>query len=59
MENFIFDLQLLADTNTNVTTDEGLSVENRAFYDRALIEEAGPNLVHAQFGQKRPIPKNG
>ena len=59
MENCIFDLQLLADTNTNVTTDEGLSAENRAFYDRALIEEAGPNLVHAQFGQKRPIPKNG
>ena len=41
MENFIFDLQLLAEANTNVTTDAGLSAENRAFYDRALIEEAG------------------
>ena len=45
--------------NTNVTTDSGLSAENKTFYDRALIETAGPELVHDQFGQKRPIPKNG
>lgn len=51
-------LQYFAE-NTNVTTDSGLSAENRTFYDRALIEEAGPNLIHNQFGQKRPIPKNG
>ena len=24
-----------------------------------LIDEATPNLIHDQFGQKRPIPKNG
>ena len=53
-------LQLFADNlNTNVTTDSGLSVENKTFYDRALLESAKPNLVHGQFGQKRPIPKNG
>ena len=52
------DLQLFAD-NVNVTTDAGLSVENKTFYDRALLEEAAPNLIHNQFGQKRPIPKNG
>lgn len=53
-------LQLMAgDPNTNVTTDSGLSVENKTFYDRTLIETAGPELVHDQFGQKRPIPKNG
>lgn len=53
-------LQLFADNlNTNVTTDTGLSVENKTFYDRALLESAKPNLVHGQFGQKRPIPKNG
>ena len=53
-------LQLFAGTlNTNVTTDSGLSVENKAFYDRTLLESAKPNLIHAQFGQKRPIPKNG
>ena len=55
----VFNLQLLAEPNTNVTTDPGLSVENKTFYDMALIREASPNLIHDQFGQKRPIPKNG
>lgn len=57
MENRI-NLQMFAE-NTNVTTDAGLSAENKTFYDRALIEEASPNLIHNQFGQKRPIPRNG
>lgn len=53
-------LQLFAGAlNTNVTTDSGLSAENKTFYDRTLLESAKPNLVHSQFGQKRPIPKNG
>lgn len=53
-------LQLFAGAlNTNVTTDSGLSVENKTFYDRTLLESAKPNLIHSQFGQKRPIPKNG
>ena len=48
-------MQLFADNPTvNVTTDSGLSAENKTFYDRALIEEAQPNLIHGQFGQKRP-----
>jgi N4-gp56 family major capsid protein len=52
-------LQLFAELNTNVTTDSGLSVENKTHYDMTLIDEASPNLIHDQFGQKRPIPKNG
>lgn len=53
-------LQLYAgNPNTNVTTDNGLSAENKTHYDMTLIDEAGPYLVHDQFGQKRPIPKNG
>jgi N4-gp56 family major capsid protein len=53
-------LQLFAGAlNTNVTTDSGLSVENKTHYDMTLIDEATPQLVHDQFGQKRPIPKNG
>lgn len=59
MELVKLDLQLFADLNTNVTTDPGLSVENKTFYDMTLIQEASPNLIHDQFGQKRPIPKNG
>lgn len=50
-------LQLFAEPNTNVTTDADLSVEIKTHYDNTLIDEAGPNLIHDQFGQKRPIPK--
>ncbi len=52
------DLQLFDDV-MNGTTTPGLSAENKTFYDRNLIRTATPNLVHHQFGQKRPIPKNG
>ena len=60
MELMKLNLQLFAgNPNTNTTLDSGLSVENKTYYDMALIREASPNLVHDQFGQKRPIPKNG
>lgn len=62
MDTIIFyaiNLQLFAEYNTNVTTDAGLSVENKTHYDMTLIDEAAPNLIHDQFGQKKPIPKNG
>ena len=52
-------LQLFAEMNTNVTSDTGLSVEMKTFYDMTLIDEASAQLVHDQFGQKRPIPANG
>lgn len=44
--------------NTVKTTDSGLSAEMKTFYDRVLLRSAEPELVHEQFGQKRPIPKN-
>lgn len=50
------DLQIFA---TQTTATEGLSSEMKTFYDMNLIDEASPNLVHDQFGQKRPIPANG
>ena len=59
MEYITLNLQLFAEMNTNVTTDSGLSAENKTFYDMTLIDEAQAELVHDQFGQKRPIPKNG
>jgi N4-gp56 family major capsid protein len=31
----------------------------KTFYDMTLIDEASAQLVHDQFGQKRPIPANG
>lgn len=45
--------------NTNVTTDSGLSDEMKTYYSDYLIDLAEPKLVHDQFGQKHPIPKNG
>ena len=43
-----------------VVTDAGaLSAEMKTFYDKTLITLAGANLIHEQFGQKRPIPRNG
>ena len=59
MKKYLLNLQLFAEMNTNVTTDSGLSVEMKTFYDMNLIDEAQPNLIHDQFGQKRPIPANG
>lgn len=49
----------LFDGNTNTTGDVGLSDEMKTFYSDYLIDMAEPELVHDQFGQKHPIPKNG
>lgn len=46
------------DGNTNVTTDAGLSEEMKIYYSRRLIDLAEPELIHDQFGQKHPIPRN-
>ena len=49
--------------NTNVTTatsvGNDLSPEMKTYYSDYLIDLAEPELVHDQFGQKQPIPKNG
>lgn len=53
----------LFDSKTNVSTQTGvgqdLSVEMKTYYSDYLIDMAEPELVHDQFGQKHPIPKNG
>ncbi len=51
----ILSLQHFANT-VQTTGADGLSAEMKTFYDMTLIDEAGANLVHHQFGQKRPIP---
>ena len=43
----------------NFTGSSTLTAEMKTFYDMTLIDEAQSNLVHDQFGQKRPIPANG
>ena len=52
-------LQLFADMNTQTTASEGLSGENKTYYSDYLIDLVEAELVHDQFGQKHPIPKNG
>lgn len=62
MKNFYFDLQRFADPvvdSLNKTTSSGLTAENKVYYEKYLIDNAKPNLVHAQFGQKRSVPKHG
>lgn len=55
--NFI---QLFAVQTTLLnTTGNDLSPEMKTYYDMRLLDYAQANLVHDQFGQKRPIPKNG
>ena len=57
----MLELQLFAEPNTQTTTTNetgnSLTAEMRTYYDDTLLDEAQPNLVHHQFGQKRPIPK--
>ena len=39
-------LQFFADPNTQTTGTSSLSAENKTFYEKELIEEASPELVH-------------
>ena len=39
------------------TDGNDLTPEMKTFWDRVLIRTAEPELVHDQFGQKRPIPE--
>jgi N4-gp56 family major capsid protein len=58
MKFYEINLQLFAN-ELQTTLLPGLSAEMKTFYDMTLIDEAQANLVHDQFGQKRPIPANG
>lgn len=49
----------MAEANMNPNTTTGLSEEMKIYYSDYLIDNASPNLVHDQFGQKHPIPANG
>ena len=56
------DLQLFATASTqnqNTTGATGMKPELKTFYEKRLIEQAEPALVHDQFGDPYPIPANG
>ncbi len=44
-------------TNTTVSTATN-AYFNKTFYDRKLLDSAKTRFVHANFGQKRSIPRN-
>ena len=43
-------------TTTTNQPGNNLTPEMKSYYDRALVRFASPKLVHAQFGQQKPIP---
>ena len=56
------ELQMFATASTqnqNTTGASGMSAEMKTFYEKRLIDQAEPALVHDQFGDPYPIPANG
>ncbi|MEA5048801.1 MAG: N4-gp56 family major capsid protein [Eubacteriales bacterium] len=47
----------MSNINTTAST-AGVTFSNKTFYDRALLEIARTRLVHANYGQKRSVPRN-
>ena len=45
--------------NINTTSTSGISSTIQTWYDRKLIENMKPKLVHYEYGQRRPAPMNG
>lgn len=43
---------------TTTNTASPTTYLNKTYYDRTMLEWAKAQLVYAQFGQKRPIPRN-
>ncbi|MBQ7485437.1 MAG: N4-gp56 family major capsid protein [Oscillospiraceae bacterium] len=57
MNEFFYDLQLFADSNTQTTGS--LSPEMKTYYGMELLENAKPQLVHNQFAAAKPLPVGG
>jgi N4-gp56 family major capsid protein len=52
------DLQMFA-AATDTTESAGMTAEMKTFYEKRLIDQAEPKLVHDQFGDFYPIPAGG
>ena len=44
-------------TTTAFASPNDLSSTMKTYYDTELLENARPNLIHAQFAKKQPLPK--
>ena len=57
MSKYRMNLQLFAQP-ANHTGADGMSAEMKTYYEKRLLDQAEPLLVHDQFGEKYPIPAN-
>ena len=58
--NFRFDLQLFADAASQLQNTTGtMTLEMKTFYEKRLIDQAEPRLVHDQFADYYPVPVGG
>lgn len=48
----------MPDINQNKTTSVGMTPEMIKFWDRKMLLDVKPNLIHDQFAAKRPLPAN-
>lgn len=44
-------------TSPDTTTSPGMSAEMKTYYDKQLLTNAEPLLIHDQFADKKPIPQ--
>lgn len=56
-KTYRINLQLFAQP-ANHTGADGMSAEMKTYYEKRLLDQAEPLLVHDQFGEKYPIPAN-
>lgn len=54
-----FDLQRFGASDNVQNTTQTMTEEMKTFYEKRLIDQAEPALVHNQFGDPYPIPANG
>ncbi|MEA4898315.1 MAG: N4-gp56 family major capsid protein [Christensenellaceae bacterium] len=48
----------MANANVNKTQQGSMSATMQTYYDRKMIMDMKPKLVHYEYGQKRPLPLN-
>jgi N4-gp56 family major capsid protein len=53
-----FDLQRFA-TVLDTTASAGMTAEMKTFYEKRLLDQAEPKLIHDQFADYYPIPQHG
>ena len=58
--NLKMNLQLFADPSASLQNTTGtMTNEMKTFYEKRLIDQAEPRLVHDQFADYYPVPQNG